>query len=236
MEVIPAIDVREGECVQLVGGEPGTGAGYGDPLDAVDRWLAAGARRLHVVDLDAAMGAGDNRAVVGAILEAATVPVHVGGGIRTVEAAVGLLDAGADRVILGTAAVTDPSIVDGLLELVPPDAVLVALEPAGDGVAVEGWTERVDADLLELARAFDERGVGGIQFTNIEREGRQAGIDPAPIARLVDAVAVPVFAAGGVVDADDVVAAREAGAAGLVVGTALYSGRLSLRTAMEAAR
>ncbi|MFW6448905.1 MAG: 1-(5-phosphoribosyl)-5-[(5-phosphoribosylamino)methylideneamino]imidazole-4-carboxamide isomerase [Halobacteriota archaeon] len=236
MEVIPAIDVRNGTCVQLVGGEPGTGASYGDPLDAVDRWERDGARRLHVVDLDAAMGTGDNRATIEHLLEAASVPVHVGGGIREADDARSLVDAGADRVVLGTVAVTDPEAVDAVTSAIGPESVLIALEPTGDGLAVEGWTGAVEADLLEVARHFDDRGVGGFLFTNVALEGRLSGIDPEPIAELVDAVAAPVYAAGGVASLDDVAAAAAAGAAGAVVGTALYSGAFSLRAAMEEAR
>lgn len=236
MEVVPAIDVREGTCVQLVGGEPGTGASYGDPLSALERWEAEGARRLHVVDLDAAMGVGDNRDVLATMLAAADVPVHVGGGIRTAADARSLVEAGADRVVLGTAAVTAPAVVDEVAEAVGDGAVLVALEPTDGGLAVDGWTGAVEADLLEVAGRFDDRGVGGFLFTNVELEGRLSGIDAEPIATLVAAVDAPVYAAGGVASLDDVAAAATTGAAGLVVGTALYSGAFSLRAAMEEAR
>lgn len=233
MEVIPAIDVRDGRCVQLVAGRPDTAQDYGDPIDALERWQSAGASRVHVVDLDAAMHRGDNRRVIERLLAAAEVPIQVGGGLRSLEDVRSLLAAGADRVILGTAAVTEPAVVRGILDAVDRRSVLVALETVDGGLAVEGWSGSVDADLLEVAHHFDRHDVGGILFTNVEREGQLDGIDPMPIERLTSTVSVPVYASGGVASLDDVTAAQAAGAAGLVVGTALYAGRFSLRAAME---
>lgn len=234
MDVIPAIDIRDGQCVQLIGGQPATGSTHGDPLAALSWWEQAGATRVHVVDLDAAMNSGTNRALVERLLEAASVPTHVGGGIRDVDTARSLLEAGASRIVLGTVAVADTDLATTILEEVGSDRVLVALEPRDDGLAVDGWTGTVDVDLLDVARYYEDRDVGGFLFTNVEREGRLEGIDPGPIAELVEAVSAPVYAAGGVATLDDVTAAARAGAAGVVVGTALYAGRFTLQAAMEA--
>lgn len=236
MEVIPAVDIQDGACVQLVGGDPDTSETYGDPVAVARDWEAADAKRLHVIDLDAALGSGENRALVTAIIDAVDIPVQVGGGIRDVETGLALIDAGADRIILGTAAIKAPAVVEELIETVGGECLLIALDTAKGSVTIEGWTESVTGDWLDLARHFDETGVGGFLFTNVDREGRQGGIDPQPIRRLVDAVDAEVIAAGGVADADDVDRARDAGADGLVIGTALYAGGLSLSEAMERVR
>lgn len=190
---------------------------------------------MHIVDLDAAMGTGDNFTKVAEVLADISVGAQVGGGIRTVERACELLGLGADRIILGTAAVRSPEFVRELIELAGGERVVVALDSRAGKVAVEGWREQTQESALDLARKFERMGVGALLFTNIEAEGRMAGVDAGAIRELVDAVRVPVIAAGGVSSLDDIRAAREAGAAGLVVGTALYEGRFTLAQAMEAA-
>ncbi|MFB6113287.1 MAG: HisA/HisF-related TIM barrel protein, partial [Halodesulfurarchaeum sp.] len=139
-EVIPAVDVKDGSVVQLVQGERGTETEYGAPVVAARRWVEAGARTLHLVDLDGAFeGERKNADAIEAVVDAVDVPVQVGGGIRSVEAATDLLDAGIDRVILGTAAVSDPSIVSTVSESYP-EGVMVSLDAKGGEVVVSGWT------------------------------------------------------------------------------------------------
>jgi phosphoribosylformimino-5-aminoimidazole carboxamide ribotide isomerase len=234
-EVVPAVDVQGGQVVQLVGGERGTGREYGDPVEAAERWVDAGARTLHLVDLDGAFeGERANAAAIEAVREAVDVPLQLGGGIRTAEDARGLLDRGIDRVILGTAAVEDPDIVAEISET-HPGSVLVSLDSKGGEVVVSGWTEGTGLDPAEAATRYEDLGAGGVLFTDVDVEGRLEGVREEPIRRLVEAVSIPVVASGGVATISDVRALKRAGASAVVVGTALYEGRFTLREAQRAA-
>ena len=234
-EVVPAVDMQDGPVVQLVGGERGTGKQYGDPVDAAKRWVEAGAKTLHVIDLDGAFeGERANAPAVERLLDAVDVAVQLGGGIRTAEDALDLLDRGVDRVILGTAAVEDPDLVADISEEYP-DGVLVSLDAKDGEVVVSGWTEGTGLDPAEAAARYEELGAGAILFTNVDVEGQLAGIDREAVESVVEAVEIPVIASGGVASVEDVVALKEAGAAAVVVGTALYEGEFTLREAQAAA-
>jgi len=242
-EVIPAVDVQDGEVVQLVGGERGTGKRYGDPVEAAERWIEAGAETLHLVDLDGAFeGERVNADAIEAVVAAVGgdsdggdgVGLQLGGGIRTAEGARDLLDLGLDRVILGTAAVETPEIVAEIDET-HPDSVVVSLDAKDGEVVVSGWTEGTGLDPAEAAARYEELGAGAILFTNVDVEGQLEGIDREAVEGVVDAVDIPVIASGGVATVDDVVALKDAGAAAVVVGTALYEGAFTLREAQDAA-
>lgn len=235
MLVIPSVDIRKGKCVQWVGGEPETGRKYGDPVQAALKWEGEGAMCLHVVDLDAAMGEGENLDKVAEILANVATDVQVGGGIRTVDRGFELLGIGASRVILGTVAYEDPDILRELVEKSGSERVMVAMDVKEGQIVIRGWKEKVEADFLETAKKFEAMGVGGFMFTNVDVEGKMAGVDPEAIEELVSAVEPPVIASGGVESLRDVERAKEAGASGLVVGTALYEGKISFREAMEVA-
>jgi phosphoribosylformimino-5-aminoimidazole carboxamide ribotide isomerase len=231
-EVVPAVDMQDGQVVQLVGGERGTETRYGDPTEAARRWVDSGAETLHLVDLDGAFESERaNADAVEAIVEAVDVDVQLGGGIRTVDDAVGLLEAGVDRVILGTAAVETPEIV-GEISAEFPGSVMVSLDAKGGEVVVSGWTEGTGLDPAEAAERYEREGAGAILFTDVDVEGQLSGVRREPVERVVEAVDVPVVASGGVSTLDDVRTLREAGAAAVVVGTALYEGRFTLRDAM----
>jgi phosphoribosylformimino-5-aminoimidazole carboxamide ribotide isomerase len=235
-EVVPAVDVQEGQVVQLVGGKRGTGKEYGDPVEAAERWVEAGARTLHLVDLDGAFeGERANAPAIERVVEAVgeSVGVQVGGGIRTPDDARSLLDSGVDRVILGTAAVEEPEVVAEISDT-HPGAVLVSLDAKGGEVVVSGWTEGTGLDPAEAAARYEDLGAGGILFTDIDVEGRLEGVRTDPVRRLVEAVSIPVVASGGVAALEDVRALKGTGAAAVVVGTALYEGRFTLREAQEA--
>ena len=233
-EVVPAVDVQDGQVVQLVGGERGTGTEYGDPVEAAERWVEAGTRTLHLVDLDGAFeGERANAAAIERVVDAVDLPVQVGGGIRTADDARTLLDAGVDRVILGTAAVEDPDIVSEVSDDYP-QGVLVSLDAKDGEVVVAGWTEGTGLDPAEAASRYADLGAAGILFTDVDVEGQLEGVRTDPVRRLVEATSIPVVASGGVATLDDVRALRETGAAAVVVGTALYEGRFTLREAMDA--
>ena len=235
-EVVPAVDVQDGQVVQLVGGERDTSRTYGDPVEAARRWVAAGARTLHLVDLDGAFeGERENADAIAAVVDAVdpAIDVQLGGGIRTVADATGLLDAGLDRVILGTAAVENPDIVAEITES-HLGTVLVSLDAKDGEVVVSGWTEGTGLDPAAAAERYADLGAGGILFTDVDVEGQLAGVRTDAVARVVDAVDVPVVASGGVATLEDVRALKATGASAVVVGTALYEGEFTLEEAMDA--
>jgi len=233
-EVVPAVDVQDGQVVQLVGGERGTGREYGDPVDAAERWVGAGADTLHLVDLDGAFeGERANAPAVEAILDAIDVDVQLGGGIRTRADAADLLDRGVDRVILGTAAVENSDLVADISDDYP-GTVMVSLDAKEGEVVVSGWTEGTGLDPAEAAVRYADLGAGAILFTDVDVEGQLKGVRREPVERVVEAVDIPVVASGGVATLDDVRTLRDAGAAAVVVGSALYEGRFTLREAMDA--
>ncbi|MCU4802276.1 1-(5-phosphoribosyl)-5-[(5-phosphoribosylamino)methylideneamino]imidazole-4-carboxamide isomerase [Halobacteria archaeon HArc-gm2] len=233
-EVIPAVDMQDGQVVQLVGGERGTGKTYGDPVEAAERWVEAGAETLHLVDLDGAFeGERQNADAIDAVLDAVDVDVQLGGGIRTAGDAVSLLDRGVDRVILGTAAVEEPDLV-GEISDEHPGSVVVSLDAKDGEVVVSGWTEGTGLDPAEAAERYEDLGAGAILFTDVDVEGQLEGVRTDPVRDVVEAVDIPVVASGGVATVEDVVALRDAGAGAVVVGSALYEGRFSLADARDA--
>ena len=230
-EVVPAVDMQDGEAVQLVGGERGTGKRYGNPVEAAEAWVDAGAETLHLVDLDGAFeGARENAAALEAVLEAVDVDVQFGGGIRTAHDACRLLEAGVERVILGTAAVENPAIVNAVTGEFP-DGVVVSLDASDGEVVVQGWTEGTGLDPAEAAARFEAEGAAAVLFTDVDVEGRMDGVREGEVERIVEAVDVPVVASGGVSTLDDVRDLKETGAAAVVVGTALYEGAFTLADA-----
>ena len=232
-EVVPAVDMQDGEVVQLVQGERGTEKRYGDPVAAAKRWVDAGAETLHLVDLDGAFeGERENADAVEAVVDAVDVPVQLGGGIRTAADATDLLDRGVERVILGTAAVEEPELVAEISEAYP-GRVMVSLDARDGEVVVSGWTEGTGLDPAAAASRYEELGAGSILFTDVDVEGKQEGVQTEVTKRVVDAVDVPVVASGGVASLDDVRALKDAGAAAVVVGTALYEGTFTLAAAMR---
>ncbi|WP_435063428.1 1-(5-phosphoribosyl)-5-[(5-phosphoribosylamino)methylideneamino]imidazole-4-carboxamide isomerase [Halobaculum sp. EA56] len=232
-EVIPAVDMQDGEVVQLVQGERGTATRYGDPVEAARRWVDAGARTLHLVDLDGAFeGERANADAVEAVLDAVDVPVQLGGGIRAADDALDLLERGVDRVILGTAAVENPDIVAEISEEYP-GSVMVSLDARDGEVVVSGWTEGTGLDPAEAAGRYEDLGAGAVLFTDVDVEGQLEGVNRALVERVVDAVGIPVVASGGVATLADVRELRDAGAAAVVVGTALYEGEFTLAEAQS---
>jgi len=233
-EVIPAVDVQDGEVVQLVAGERGTETRYGDPVDAAEGWVKRGASTLHLVDLDGAFeGERVNAEVFEAIIETTAVDLQIGGGIRTVDDAVELLELGVDRVILGTAAVEAPEIVADISDH-EPGSVMVSLDAKDGEVVVSGWTESTGLDPAAAAGRYEELGAGAVLLTDVDVEGQLAGVNTDLVEGVCESVEVPVVASGGVASIEDIRDLREAGAAAVVVGTALYENEFTLKAAMDA--
>jgi phosphoribosylformimino-5-aminoimidazole carboxamide ribotide isomerase len=232
-EVIPAVDMQDGQVVQLVGGERGTETTYGDPVETAREWVDRGAETLHLVDLDGAFdGERVNVTAIGRVVKACEVTVQLGGGIRTADDATDLLEQGVDRVILGTAAVESPELVARIGDEYP-GRVVVSLDAKGGEVVVSGWTEGTGLDPAKAARQYEQRGAGAVLFTDVDVEGRLDGVRTGPLERVADAVEIPVVASGGVTSLADIQALREAGASAVVVGTALYEGQFTLEAAQK---
>jgi phosphoribosylformimino-5-aminoimidazole carboxamide ribotide isomerase len=234
MILYPAIDVKGGQCVRLQRGDMAQATVFNaDPAAQARAFIAAGAKHLHIVDLDGAVaGKSVNHDAVRAILSAVTVPVQLGGGVRDQTAIAGWLEAGMDRVILGTAALNDPALVEDACSQFP-GRVAVGIDARAGMVAVRGWVETSNIKALDLARRFEDAGVAAIVFTDIERDGMMQGVNVAATARLADAVSIPVVASGGVASLDDIrELKRHPKIAGAIIGRALYEGRIDLAEAL----
>ncbi|MCL7475376.1 MAG: 1-(5-phosphoribosyl)-5-[(5-phosphoribosylamino)methylideneamino]imidazole-4-carboxamide isomerase [ANME-2 cluster archaeon] len=237
-EVIPAVDLKSGKCVQLVQGVPGTEmVSLDDPIAQALRWVDEGAQTLHLIDLDGAIqGERINALTIEKIVAATDVTIEVGGGIRTAGDVEALLGLGVDRVIIGTAAVNDPGFVQQMSDRYGKEHIMVSLDARNGKVTTHGWARTSDFTPPELGRRLEDMGAGSILFTNIDSEGLLKGVDPEPTRNLVEAVNIPVVASGGITTADDVRIIKDTGAVAVVVGSALYTGRLNLSEAIQAAK
>jgi phosphoribosylformimino-5-aminoimidazole carboxamide ribotide isomerase len=224
--VVPAIDLRDGHCVQLRGGSYDHElVRLADPVAVAARWRALGFTELHVVDLDAATGRGSNAGIVAAICALDGLDVHVGGGVRD-DAAVGaVLGAGARSVVVGTRAVADPTWL-AAIAAANPDKVSLALDVRGGAVTTEGWQVQTPHDPVELARAVAALALCQVVVTAVDVEGAARGPDLALVARMRPATAQRLGVAGGVASTSDLAALRELNVDAAIVGTALYTGIL----------
>lgn len=236
MEILPAIDLRGGRCVRLVQGDYGRETVFGDdPAAVAQHWASLGATRLHVVDLEGAKE-GESRQLdtVAAIVRAVRVPVELGGGIRTLTAAKRALSLGVERVIVGTVAL-NREVAASFFEALGECGV-AGIDAREGKVAVRGWLDTTEVRAVDLARELVGLGARWIVYTDIGRDGMLQGANVAAMREMVEAVPqAKVIASGGVASVQDVRALREAGAAGAIVGMALYTGKLDLRAAIEAA-
>ncbi len=237
MELIPAVDLRDGRCVRLYQGDFSRELLSEDPLSVALKWQDQGAARLHVVDLDgAASGRPGNLATIRQIAACARVPLQVGGGVRDLDTALTLLNAGADRVVLGTAAVEHPDLVRGLLDKVGPGRVIVSVDARDGKVAVRGWTEGSHVDSLALLRRMAQLGVSRFVYTDIAQDGTLSEPNFAAVESAIAAVDCPLIAAGGISSIDHLVRLAELGAEGAIVGTALFTGAVDLPQALRTLR
>ena len=226
MIAIPAVDLRGGACVQLVGGSYAQErVRLENPLEVARSWERYGFERLHVVDLDAATGQGSNLSMVRTIISDAGLPVQVGGGVRSSELVEELLEAGAVRVIVGTRAIEEP---DWLAELASrhPGEIIVAADVRERRVTTRGWAHTLPVDILDLIDELNAFPLGGLLVTAVHREGQMQGTDLPLMEDVAERSHVPVFASGGVSTMQDLRALEHRGLAGAVIGMALYTGAL----------
>jgi phosphoribosylformimino-5-aminoimidazole carboxamide ribotide isomerase len=233
MIAIPAVDLRDGACVQLVGGSfADERIRLPDPAAVARKWSALGFRRLHVVDLDAATGAGDNRDLIDSILGDATSAVQVGGGVRTAERVAELLDAGASRVVVGTRAIEDRAWLDALAYAYP-DKIVVAADVRGRQVVTHGWERTHSLDVVQYVRDLTSLSLAGLLVTAVHLEGLMTGTDLPLMADVVNVSSFPVIASGGVTSSADLRALGERGVTAAVIGMALYTGALDARAVAQ---
>lgn len=240
MLIIPAIDLKGGRCVRLLRGEMSAETVYGDdPVAMGRRWVAEGGEYLHVVDLDGAVsGQPVNGAAIAALCRELSVPIEVGGGVRSVERAAELLAAGVDRVIFGTAALAHPEVVGEACRRFP-GRIAVGIDARAGRVAVRGWTETSSVTAIELARRVQDLGAARVIYTDISRDGTQQGVNVEATRALAAAIDIPVVASGGVGSLADVTAllpCESDGVDAVIIGRALYTGAVNLAEAIAAAR
>jgi phosphoribosylformimino-5-aminoimidazole carboxamide ribotide isomerase len=240
MLVIPAIDLKDGKCVRLRQGRMEDDTVFSDdPLAMAERWVKAGARRLHIVDLNGAFaGKPVNAKVVADIIRAhPNVPVQVGGGIRDEDTIQAYLDAGARYVILGTKAVNAPHFVGDMCAEFPGH-VIVGLDAKEGKVAIDGWSKLSGHDVVDLAQKYQHEGVDAIVYTDIGRDGMLSGVNVDATVRLAGSISIPVIASGGITNLDDIkklCAVADQGIMGAITGRAIYEGTLDFTAAQKLA-
>lgn len=238
MLVIPAIDLKDGYCVRLKQGRMEDATNYGaDPVEMAKRWVAAGARRLHLVDLNGAFeGKPVNGDAVTAIARAfPDLPIQIGGGIRSRETIQHYLDAGVSYVIIGTLAVKDPDFVSAMCREFP-DRIIVGLDARDGMVATDGWAEVSEIRATDLAKRFASDGVSAIVYTDIARDGMMQGVNVEATVELAEHAGIPVIASGGVTNESDIEALAQVsprGILGAITGRAIYEGSLDLASAQR---
>jgi phosphoribosylformimino-5-aminoimidazole carboxamide ribotide isomerase len=239
MIIIPAVDIRQGRCVRLLQGEMDAETVFSqDPVAMALQWEACGASLLHVVDLDGAISKSpQNLAVVCAIIERLKAGVQVGGGIRSINEVRIYLEAGAQKVVIGTEAIRNPAFVAAACREFP-GRIVVGIDAREGMVAVEGWTQTTDVRAVDLAKRFEGCGVSAINFTDIHRDGMQTGPNIEETRKLAESTTIPVVASGGVSSIRDVrnlLPLADIGVVGVITGRALYEGTLDLKEAIALA-
>jgi phosphoribosylformimino-5-aminoimidazole carboxamide ribotide isomerase len=236
MLIIPAIDLKDGQCVRLRQGDMNESTVFSsDPVEVAGRWVEAGARRLHIVDLNGAFdGEPRNAEIIHRIAEAyPDLPIQVGGGIRTEKTVETYLDAGVRWVIIGTRAVSEPHFVNDLCAEFPTH-IIVGLDAKDGKVAIDGWSKLSRHDVIDLAQHFEADGVEAIIYTDISRDGMMQGVNIDATVRLAQSIHIPVIASGGITNLQDLerlCAVADEGIMGAITGRAIYEGTLDLKEA-----
>jgi len=237
LELLPAVDVADGKAVRLTQGEAGSETDYGSPLEAAQTWIDAGAEWIHLVDLDAAFGRGDNRALIREVVEASrSVKIELSGGIRDDASLESALEAGATRVNLGTAALEDPAWTARVIERFG-DAIAVGLDVRGTTLAARGWTQE-GGDLFEVLQRLEDAGCARYVVTDVTKDGTLRGPNIELLRQVMAKTSKPVVASGGISSLQDITDLRALVAEGLegaILGKSLYAGKFTLQEALAIA-
>ncbi len=233
MKVVPAIDIKGSYCVQLVGGKPGTEkVQIEDVMGVARRWQSDGAELVHVIDLDSALGSGNNERIIEMIAGDLSIPIQVGGGVRSEEHIQRLFDIGCERVIVGTRAIEDRKFIEAM-STEYPDSIVVAVDAVANEIVVRGWQESSGKALLDVVKDLESLPIFGFLYTNVEVEGRLKGIDAVPIQALVNTTNKPLIVSGGITTMDDLGVLRDMGAHSVVLGMSIYTGKIDFRKAVR---
>jgi phosphoribosylformimino-5-aminoimidazole carboxamide ribotide isomerase len=237
MMVIPAVDLKDGRCVRLSQGRMDQESVYSeDPIQMAKHWESKGAERLHVIDLNGAvMGKPFHRSLIEEITRSLRIPIEVGGGIRDLETIEQYLSSGVGWVILGTVAYSNRGLVEEACRRFP-GRVILAIDAKGGRLAIQGWNEEVTLGASELARQFEGMGLSTIIFTDVERDGMGTGLNTEATKALARSTPIPVIASGGVSRVEDIEHLLELepdGVIGVIVGRALYTGKIDLEEAIR---
>ena len=234
MNLYPAIDLLNKRCVRLYKGEYSKVTDYGDPVEMARKWKNMGATFLHLVDLDGAkMGKSVNLDVVKNIIDNVGIDCELGGGIRTLEKIDEILSIGVKRVILGSAALKNPTLVKKAIEKYGPERIVVGVDTKNFKVATEGWIEESNVDALEFAHILEKNLVKYIIFTDISKDGTLEGFNVEQTKKLIDNTNINIIASGGVKTIEDLRKANEIGCEGIIIGKAMYEGTIDLKKAIE---
>ncbi len=237
MQLIPAIDLMNGKIVRLTRGEAKTAKFYdtqfGTPVEAATRWTDEGAGKLHIIDLDAAFGLGNNREVIAEIAKNVKLPIQVGGGIRSCETAETLFQTGITQVILGALAFSDPSAISKIRKRFGVDSVIVALDNKDGQIMVEGWKTATAMTVDEALEKYTTMSVRNFLITSIAQDGMLNGPDLLTLSQAAQYPNAKITAAGGIGSIGDLAALKDIGVEGAVIGKALYEGRFTLKEAIS---
>ncbi|HLN88535.1 MAG TPA: 1-(5-phosphoribosyl)-5-[(5-phosphoribosylamino)methylideneamino]imidazole-4-carboxamide isomerase [Candidatus Binatia bacterium] len=237
MQLIPAIDLMGGKIVRLSRGEARTAKTYedkfGTPVEAAKRWRNEGAGKLHIIDLDAAFGIGENHSVIAEVAKNVKLPIQVGGGIRTYEKAEKLFKTGITQVILGALAFNDPSAIGKIQKKFGAESIIVALDNKDGQIMVEGWKTATAMTVEEALEKYTELGVRRFLITSIAQDGMLTGPDLQTLSQATELLNAKIIAAGGIGSLGDLQALKEIGVEGAVIGKALYEGRFTLKEAIQ---
>jgi phosphoribosylformimino-5-aminoimidazole carboxamide ribotide isomerase len=236
VQLIPAIDLMDGNIVRLTHGDPKTAKIYdqfGGPVETAKKWMEEGAGKLHIIDLDAALGFGDNLSVIDEIVENIDLPIQVGGGIRKTDTAEKLLKLGVSQVILGALAFNDPKAVTQIQQEFGAESVIVALDNRNGKIMVEGWKTATGQGIKEALEKFATLGVKAFLVTSITKDGTLSGPDVDTLREACQYPEVEIIAAGGIGGLDDLRVLKRVGVAGAVIGKALYEGKFTLKEALN---
>ena len=234
MLIMPAVDIKNGKCVQLVQGQPGSEmVEIENPENVALHWENEGAKNIHVIDLDGTIDGKTSLPVIKRILKEISVPIQLGGGIRSVEYAKQLLDLDIERLIIGTMGIENPKTIEELSEEYGSERIMISLDSKDNKVVIKGWQEKIDKSPSEIANDFKEHGAGSILFTNVDVEGLLGGFYTEPVEELKKSVDLPIVYSGGITTIDDIKKLNASGVDGLVIGSALYTDKIDLTEALK---
>ena len=234
MLIMPAVDIKGGKCVQLVQGKPGSEQIIiENPEKVAKKWEDDGAEIVHVIDLDGALESTNNIQTIKNILNELTVPIQLGGGIRSIDYAKQLLDLDIERLIIGTMGIKHPEIISKLSEEYGKERIMISLDSKDELVVIKGWQEKIDKSPYELSKEFEEFGAGSVLFTNVDVEGLLGGFYIDPVLKLVKSTNIPIVYSGGVSTIKDVKLLQTTGVKGVVIGSALYKDKINLKDALN---